>query len=367
MTSRATSGPPSTRSSACCACRGWSRRVPRRPWPSTRWAACGEARAICGWPWTTWSAPPSSSSRPATPAASPAPWTTSARSCTSWDATTKRTRRSRPPSTGATWTATRSLALSISSLGNIQKARGRFDEAQRCYQQALEIRRDIGDRLGATATLNNLAVLAWERGDLDHARSGWLQTLDEAEGIGALPLAALALCNLGELALAKGDHEEGRRRASEALDIAREIDERRVQAEAMRILAQAEKALGDVVQARELAHRAHALAATAGLRQSEARALICLGEVLSASAHDAETPAPEDARAARACYERGITLLRELGNEAELARALERVGRHQVERGEHATGKGLLREALEIYGRLHLKQRQDVESFLASL
>ncbi len=263
----------------------------------------------------------------------------------------------------------RSIAMSVSNLGDVQHARGQFDEAQRCYRQALELRREIDDRWGITDSLNHLAVLAWDRGDHDRARHGWLQALDEAEQIGALPLAGIVLCNLGELALAEGNLEEGRRRASEALEIARDIDERRLQAESMLILAQLEKAEGVLEQARALAHEAHSVAAEAGLRESEARALVCLGDVFSASLYDTEQspPHPGDIPAAQDYYQRGITLLRQIGNEADLARALERFGRYRIERGEGGPGKDILREALVIYSKLDMRRGEHVERLLASL
>jgi tetratricopeptide (TPR) repeat protein len=265
----------------------------------------------------------------------------------------------------------RSIAHSLSNLGNIQKDRGRFVEAKNCHEEALELRRQIGDRAGVIASLNNLAVLAYEHGDYAKARRGWEQALSEAEEIGALPLQALALANLGELALAEERFEESRRRLDEGLEIAEDIDDRRLQVEATRNLALLEHAAGDASRARELAHHAHEIASSAGLRDNEGRALLTLGEVFGGTLFDAEktqeSPADGEAPVAEDYYQRGVDLLREIGNESEVARGLERFGRYKIEHGDVERGKQMLREALEIFKRLGMKQGSEVEKVLAAV
>ena len=274
----------------------------------------------------------------------------------------------------------RSVAASLASLGNIESARGRFAEARRCHQEALDLRREASDRWGVISSLNNIAVLDYEHGDLRLARSGWLQALGEAEEIGALPLAAMALCNLGELALGERHHDEARRRLDDALQIASDIDERRLQAEAMRNLAQLENQLGHPERARELATRSHHIAREAGLRDAEGRALLCLGDIAAALesrqtlemglSADPKTPpraAPTRTAIERAptelslpsaeqYFERGITLLRELGNNAELARGLEQLAKYQQSTGDQDAAEALASEAQAIFTRLGLKR-----------
>jgi len=266
----------------------------------------------------------------------------------------------------------RSLARSLSNLGNIQRDRGEFAEALACHQEALALRRAVGDRVGLIASLNNLGGLAFERGDRAEARRDWEEALGEAEAIGALPLQALSLCSLGELALGEGRAEEARRRLDEALDIAREIDDRRLEGEATRNLALLEHGGGDPARARALAQRAYDVAASAGLRDNEGRALLTLAQVSVAQSivDVGESGERERERADRSAmadsyFARGIELLREIGNESELARGLERYGRHKIESGQISAGRDLLREALGILGRLGLPQGE-LEGMLAA-
>src|SRR6185503_13112355 len=91
----------------------------------------------------------------------------------------------------------RSIAHSLSTLGRVQKDRGRLTEADLSLRQALDLRREIGDKLGVVSSLFDLAELSMERGDSDAARTGYAAALAEAEKIGALPLKAELMIGLG--------------------------------------------------------------------------------------------------------------------------------------------------------------------------
>jgi tetratricopeptide (TPR) repeat protein/DNA-binding Lrp family transcriptional regulator len=261
----------------------------------------------------------------------------------------------------------RSIAMSLSNLGNIQRARGLLAEARARHHEALELRRQIGDRFGVLASLNNIAVLDYEQGELGQARASWVQVLSEAEHIGALPLCALALNNLGELALAEGQRDEARHRLEDALAIADEIEDRRLHIEATRNLALLESALGHSDKAWNLAQRAHEIAAAQGLRDSEARALVCLGRVLSTSLFDSSADESRCAPAAQHYFEQGIALLRQLGNDTELGRSVEEYGRYRLDRGDRDAARELLRQAHAIYSRLDSKRVHKVQSLLDEL
>ncbi len=266
----------------------------------------------------------------------------------------------------------RSIAHSLSSLGNIQKDRGRFGEAENCHREALELRRTIGDRAGVVTSLNNLAVLACERGNYDDARHGWQEALREAEDMGSLPLQALALGNLGELARTLGNPDEARRRLGEAVELATDLQDPRLMSEANRNLALLEHDHGDPAKARELAKRANEIADGAGLRDNQGRTLLTLGEVYAGTLFDAsdaeENPTHPEMRAAERYFSKGIEVLREIGNDAELAKGLQRFGRYKIEHDDVDGGTTLLDEALTIFTRLGMKnQRAEVERLLATL
>jgi tetratricopeptide (TPR) repeat protein len=261
----------------------------------------------------------------------------------------------------------RAIATSLSRLGDVQQSRGNYESAYNCHKDALEMRKQAGDRWGVVVSQNNLAALAFDLGDLADARTGWLAALPEAEAIGALPLAALILTNLGELAIVESKLDEARRRLENALEIIEDIDDRGLESECCRHLAQLEKLLGQPQVAREHAERALEVARKAGLREKEAQAYLTLGDVLSASLYDAadEQGATSDAAVA---YDKALDVLRAIGNEAELGRALYAFGRYKAETGAIAAGKDMLRDAIALFAKLGLaRPAGEAEKLLATL
>ena len=262
----------------------------------------------------------------------------------------------------------RAIATSLSRLGDIQADRGQFEAAYTCHKDALELRIKAGDRWGKIVSQNNLAALAFELGDGAQARTGWLAALGEAESIGALPLAALVLTNLGELALTDGKLEEARRRLEAALEIIDDTEDRGLESEACRHTATLEQLAGHTKAAREYAERALEVAKSAGLREQEARAYLTLGDVLSTSLYDTSQSQGGLVVDAAHAYAQAIDVLRTIGNEAGLGKALFAFGRYKAETGDVADGKDLLRDAIAVFAKLGLaRPATDAEKLLATL
>ncbi|HEU0029494.1 MAG TPA: tetratricopeptide repeat protein [Kofleriaceae bacterium] len=261
----------------------------------------------------------------------------------------------------------RAIATSLSRLGDVQQERGNYDSAYTCHQEALELRRQAGDRWGVVVSQNNLAALQFELGELGEARAGWLAALPDAEAIGALPLCALILTNLGELALVENKLEEARSRLENALEIIEDIEDRGLESDCCRHLAQLEKLQGQTAAAQELAERALQVAKKAGLREKEAQAYLTLGDVLATNLYDTEDHGSAIAPAALA-FGMAIEVVRSIGNEGLLGKALLAFGRYKIEVGEIADGKDMLRDALMVFSKLGLaRPAGEVESLLASL
>ncbi len=260
----------------------------------------------------------------------------------------------------------RAIATSLSRLGDVQQDRGQYEAARVCHKEALELRKLTGDRWGQIVSMNNLAALAFELGDPAEARTGWLAALPEAEAIGALPLAAHDLTNLGEAALGDGKLDEAKRRLEQALEIIEDIEDRGLESECCRHLAALEKLQGRPQPARELAERSLDVARRAGLREKEAQAYLTLGDVLSVSLYDAEEEG--GASDASVAYGKALEVLRAIGNEAALGKALFAFGRFKAETGALGEGKEMLRDAIAVFSKLGLARPVgDVEKLLATL
>jgi tetratricopeptide (TPR) repeat protein len=252
----------------------------------------------------------------------------------------------------------RSIALSLVNMGNIQKDRGLYDEAEACYREALDHQRQIGDRHGEATTLAALGAIYYDRGDADRAQRTWEEGLKIGEEIGAAPAQVQFRIELGELLRHAGRFPEARKHLEEAISLAQEIDEKRQQSEALRNLGLLALGQGRVDEAVHLCRRALDLVEPAGFRQEAGRALLALAEVRAAATkpkgaglasvvNDTATGAPADTY-----YTRAVQLFRELGNEGELAKSLERFGRHRLERSDGEGARGLLVEAQALYEKI---------------
>jgi tetratricopeptide (TPR) repeat protein len=87
----------------------------------------------------------------------------------------------------------RAIATSLSRLGDVQQSRGNYESAYNCHKDALEMRKQVGDRWGAVVSQNNLAALAFER----MLRLSWVAA--------SKTKAAVAFNKMGRVWRRKGD------------------------------------------------------------------------------------------------------------------------------------------------------------------
>ena len=99
------------------------------------------------------------------------------------------------------------MALSYHHLGWTAQIRGRLDEADDWYRQALTIREELGDRLGMADTYHQLGNPALLRGRLDEADDWYRQALTIYEELGS-PHMAGSYHQLGVTAQARGRLDE---------------------------------------------------------------------------------------------------------------------------------------------------------------
>jgi tetratricopeptide (TPR) repeat protein len=259
----------------------------------------------------------------------------------------------------------RSIAVSLTNIGNIERDRGLLNEAAACHEEALALRREVVDQDGMIMSLNALAIIEYVRGSMERGVELWQESLTIAEEIGAIPHQAMLLNNLGEAAIAMGETVKARQRLEEAVQLARLMDDRRVLTDALRNLSDLEVQGGNAERARELAEEAREVAKRAGMREYEGRALLSLGEAYGATVFD--DAGSDSAESAKKYFAAAVELLRELDNQAELAKALSQYGEFLVERGNPDGGKMLLEEARQLFQKLGMKAREAVSKKINDL
>jgi tetratricopeptide (TPR) repeat protein len=116
-----------------------------------------------------------------------------------------------------------SRAVWIHQLGMLAQLRGDYADAERLYQEALDIKGQRGDQAGASKTYHQLGMLAQERGNYPEAERLYRQSLDIDERRGDQAGVGKSYHQLGILAQDRGDYPEAERLYQQSLD----IDERR--------------------------------------------------------------------------------------------------------------------------------------------
>jgi predicted ATPase/DNA-binding XRE family transcriptional regulator len=140
-----------------------------------------------------------------------------------------------------TWRSLRARA--VNGAGSLAMWQGDYPAASARLEEALAMRRELGDERAIAASLNNLGGLALLQGDFRRSRALWEETLDVRQRLGEPRGMALAQLNCGIIA-----HRQGRSRHAHEWLIAAEAAFHALGDEAMRALALA--GLGEVLRQR---------------------------------------------------------------------------------------------------------------------
>ncbi len=95
-------------------------------------------------------------------------------------------------------------AAALNAAGNLARDQDDHDQAAAFHEQALAIRRSLGDVRGVGSSLNNLGVLARDRGDAERTLELCLEALALFRQVGDEHRAAIALISLGNAATPAG-------------------------------------------------------------------------------------------------------------------------------------------------------------------
>ena len=278
--------------------------------------------------------------------------------------------------------------------GSIQNRQGEFAGSESSLTRALDLGREIGDRLGIAARLNALAYLRFRQGRADEAmallREALGCTTEAADEQAAFPVRAetlmllgMAYANRGETGQALRYYEEALelRRAAEdtqgvaralnsignlrhrtgnyeeavscyrqALDLLRTLEERRDAAATANNLASTLMRLGEMDEARQLFEECRRRFADLGDRARVADVLLNLGLLAQAQGRMEE---------AEKHYRESLTCQQELGNPPGESNAL-------INLSYLAVARGCCEEAIERADEsLALLERSNLQSILA--
>jgi tetratricopeptide (TPR) repeat protein len=112
-------------------------------------------------------------------------------------------------------------------LGVLAQGWGDYSEAERCYQQALEISKRLNVAAGMATCSYQLGKLAKDRGNYADAEHHYRRALEISEQSNAMSgMTAAVYHEFGNLAESRGDYDEAERRYHQALEISEQLGNR---------------------------------------------------------------------------------------------------------------------------------------------
>jgi eukaryotic-like serine/threonine-protein kinase len=113
----------------------------------------------------------------------------------------------------------RGIAFSLNEMAVVEESLGKPKDALVHYQEALQIRREIGDNRGLGDTLLDLGNFYDDRGDHNQALRMYKEALQLERDVGNEGLQAICLNNIGAVYFEKSEYEDARTYYQQALQL----------------------------------------------------------------------------------------------------------------------------------------------------
>ncbi|MEZ0114946.1 tetratricopeptide (TPR) repeat protein [Catenulispora sp. EB89] len=234
-------------------------------------------------------------------------------------------------------------ATALTDLGRLRRLTGDSPGAADDFARALEMFRQIGNRLGEANALTNLGQVRYQGGDVPGAADTFAQALEMFRQIGNRLGEANALINLGRVRDTSGDYPGAADTHMRALEIFQKIGNRLGEASALNELGRVAHMNADFVGAVDAHSQALEIFRRIGNRLGEANALNDIGRVGHQSG---------DFAGALDAHTRALEVFRQIGNRLGEAMALHDLGRARFLTGDYPGAAQAHTQALELYRQL---------------
>lgn len=139
----------------------------------------------------------------------------------------------------------------MTGLGIVAHDRGQYQQALDLHTQAAALAREAGDQRSTGVALANMAGLAWHQGKLDDADRCWNESLEIFAALGDATSEAISAGNLGALAQVRGEFERAERLQQRALTLQRRMKSSRDLPITLTNLGEVLCVLGDFTQSHD--------------------------------------------------------------------------------------------------------------------
>jgi tetratricopeptide (TPR) repeat protein len=174
---------------------------------------------------------------------------------------------------------TQGVAASLNNLGLVAGEQGEYERARTLYEESLALQRTLGHKQGIANALNNLGILATRLGDYARATELYEESLGLQRALGHKQGVGAVLGNLGRVAERQGDYGRAASLIEEALAFARDLGDTREIALSLRSLGAVARLQADYERAASLLTESLALSRDIGARDLMADGLTLLAWV----------------------------------------------------------------------------------------
>jgi predicted ATPase/DNA-binding CsgD family transcriptional regulator len=234
-------------------------------------------------------------------------------------------------------------AKALHGCAALEYVQGNSARAVALNEEALAIRRDLGDLRGMIGSLNNLGMIAHYQRDYARAARYYDQTIRASRELKDDWVTAVSLNNAGTLAKERGDYQHARELIEETLRLFRTLGDKRHEADVLNNLAQVMYAWGRPAEAIPLCRTCLATFAKLADKTGSAETLNTLGLALLATG---------DAQQAEEALQEALALSREVADAWGIALAQFGLARIRSRAGDDAAALTLLRESMTHYQRV---------------
>jgi tetratricopeptide (TPR) repeat protein len=231
------------------------------------------------------------------------------------------------------------LAAVLHSLGNLRYQFGKYDVANKLYQESLRIKQDLGDNKGISASLHQLGRLAQDTGDLAEARRLYQESLEISQELGDKSGISASLHQLGTLAQDTGDLAEARKLYQKSLKISQELGDKKDVSASLHQLGMLAQDTGDLTEARKLYYESLRISHELGDESGISASLHQLGMLAEDTGDLAE---------ARKFYLESLKIFQELGDKSGVSKSLHQLGNLACITGDLAEARRLYQESMKI-------------------
>jgi len=224
-------------------------------------------------------------------------------------------------------------------LGIVYSDMGEYDQAEKIFNECIQISRSIGDKLGEASVLNSLGQIYISRGRYDDALNFCQESLELNQVPGGSRVKAHTLNTIGMIKYRRGKNEEALQYYNESLQIRRDIGNRSLQGYSLTNIGNVYKNLGDNDKALEFYNQALTIAQDLDEEPTLAILLNNLGNIYL-----------DDGEYDRALesYGQALEIKQNIGDRREAARTMNNIAGIHIQRGEYAKAINLVKETLQI-------------------